>query len=156
MLCACRPCSILFPSDSPGARFRLIPETCRYLDGFELDDEVWDGLRVPVELAFFFHSTAVGRVVVFYPGPAGATESQLPLPEWAALVARNPVLRELEPDVEALLVNRTHGAREYWIAPVDVCYRLVGVIRTHWRGLGGGEEVWREIDGFFDELRARA
>ena len=45
---------------------------------------------------------------------------------------------------------------EYYLAPIDQCYRLVGLIRAHWRGLSGGTEVWREIAQFFDELKARA
>ena len=39
--------------------------------------------------------------------------------------------------------------------PIDECYKLVGLIRTHWRGLSGGDEVWDEIARFFDRL-ARA
>ena len=71
-------------------------------------------------------------------------------------MAANPVLAELEPDVEALLVNRARGAREHWLVPIDDCYALVGLIRTRWRGLSGGEEVWREIDAFFDGPATRA
>jgi len=32
----------------------------------------------------------------------------------------------------------------------------VGLIRTHWRGLSGGTEVWREIGSFFAALKKRA
>jgi hypothetical protein len=62
----------------------------------------------------------------------------------------------LEPDVEALLVNRARGARRHWIVPIEDCYALVGVIRTHWRGLTGGTEVWREIARSFEGLDRRA
>ena len=70
------------------------------------------------------------------------------------------MLRELEPDVEALLVNRVGQSRgsapaEYYIVPIDACYKLVGLIRIHWRGLSGGTEVWQEIGNFFTDLRAR-
>jgi hypothetical protein len=58
--------------------------------------------------------------------------------------------------VEALLVNRIRSARRQWAVPLDDCYGLVGLIRTHWRGLTGGKAVWQEIDGFFDELDRRA
>jgi hypothetical protein len=68
----------------------------------------------------------------------------------------NPVLRELKPDVEALLVNRMGELREYYRVPIDECYRLVGLIRGHWRGLSGGAEVWREIGRFFRELNEKA
>jgi len=59
----------------------------------------------------------------------------------------------MQADVEALLVNRSQDAREYFIAPIDKCYELVGTIRVHWRGLSGGDEVWRAIDKFFAQLR---
>jgi hypothetical protein len=81
------------------------------------------------------------------------------LQAWAQLVAGNPILAALEPDIEALLVNRVKGAREYYLAPIDRCYALVGLIRTKWRGLSGGDEAWKAIDGFFaglHELRDNA
>ena len=61
----------------------------------------------------------------------------------------------------ALLVNRVgHVAgavpAEYYLVPIDECYKLVGLIRTHWRGLSGGTEVWREIGAFFATLKKRA
>ena len=59
---------------------------------------------------------------------------------------------EMLPDVEALLANRVGDKRAYFIAPIDKCYELVGTIRKHWKGLSGGEEVWREIDEFFTRL----
>jgi hypothetical protein len=154
LLCACRACSILFDSRAAGGgHYRLVPDEVRLVADFELDDALWNGLRIPVDMAFFFESGAAGRVVAFYPSPAGATESLLELDSWQELVARNPVLESLEPDVEALLVNRTKGARECWLVPVDRCYALVGLIRVHWRGFGGGEEVWRAVAEFFDGLR---
>jgi len=58
--------------------------------------------------------------------------------------------------VEALLVNRVRGTREHFLVPIDECYRLVGLIRMHWRGLSGGREVWEEIEQFFEELRGRS
>jgi hypothetical protein len=62
----------------------------------------------------------------------------------------------MEEDVEALLVNRVGGAPRSWLVPVDDCYGLVGLIRTQWRGLSGGREVWDGIESFFDELDGRA
>jgi hypothetical protein len=157
LLCSCRPCSILFDSrGAGGGHFRLVPDRALSLEGFELDDSLWQRLRIPVDLAFFFHSSAVGRVVAFYPSPVGATESLLELRDWRELAAQNPVLEQLEPDVEALLVNRTRGSREHWLVPVDRCYALVGAIRRRWRGFGGGPEVWADVDSFFDGLRRTA
>jgi hypothetical protein len=66
------------------------------------------------------------------------------------------VLSGLEPDVEALLVNRSRGARQYFVVPIEDCYALVGVIRTRWRGLTGGREVWEEVERFFESLAGRS
>jgi Family of unknown function (DUF5947) len=152
--CSCEPCAMLFPGQS-GSRFRQVPRDGRRLGDFHMTDEQWQSLQTPINLAFFAYSTAAGRVLGYYPSPAGATESDLPGDAWQELVKANPVLGELEPDVEALLVNRVRGEREYYRAPIDACYRLVGLVRTHWRGLSGGAEVWDEIGKFFARLRER-
>lgn len=157
LLCACRACATLFDRASAGGgHYRLIGDRRLRLEQFELPDETWERLRIPVEMAFFFTDSRAGRVVAFYPSPMGATESRLALEAWEELTTANPVLEELEADVEALLVNRARGARGHWLVPVDDCYRLVAVIRTRWRGFSGGSEVWQAIDGFFAELDARA
>ena len=157
LMCACRGCSILFDHrGAGGGHFRLLPERSRYVKGFQLDDVLWQTLDVPVDLAFFFHSSPAERVVAFYPAPVGATESLLELGAWEELLTTNPVLEQIEPDVEALLVNRTGGARDHWLVPIDRCYELVGVIRTHWQGFGGGRVVWDEVDRFFEALRRQA
>jgi hypothetical protein len=86
----------------------------------------------------------------------GPTESMLALDAWEGLVALNPVLGTLQPDVEALLVNRARGARQHFVVPIDECYALVGLIRTHWKGLTGGKEVWEQIARFFEALDRRS
>lgn len=111
---------------------------------------------LPIQLAFFFDSTPDNKVIALYPSPAGATESLLPLEAWDEIVAQNSSLQKMEPDVEALLVNRVGEKREYFIAPIDECYKLVGVIRLKWHGLSGGTEAWKDIDGFFASLKERA
>jgi hypothetical protein len=159
LLCACRACSLLFDrkaAGAGGAHYRLIPQRRLRLAEFELSDSSWDGLRIPVEMAYFFNNSPAERVMAFYPSPMGATESQLELPAWLELEQANPVLATLEPDVEALLVNRARGARSHWLVPIDDCYRLVAVIRTRWRGFTGGKEVWQEIDRFFEVLDRQA
>jgi hypothetical protein len=156
LVCACRACTLLF--ERPGAgggHLRLLPARRARLERFALDDAAWESLQVPVEMAFFFHSTPAGRTVALYPSPLGATESLLELEAWDELAAANPVLRELEPDVEALLVCRARGMREHWRVPIDDCYELVGLIRTQWRGFGGGEQLWSALARFFDDLPAR-
>jgi hypothetical protein len=155
VLCACDACAILFDGQSE-RRYRLIPDRVLYLEAFQMPDELWDSLLVPVNMAFFFRSTPEGRVVPLYPGPAGATESLLELESWQELEAANPILRDLQPDVEALLVNRVGTTRDHYLVPIDRGYQLVGLIRSNWRGLSGGTEVWRAINGFFSDLRASA
>jgi hypothetical protein len=122
------------------------------LAGFVLDDLVWAELRIPVDIAFFFRSSREQRVMAFYPSPLGPTESLLELEAWRELEEANPALLEMQDDVEALLVDRARGERRYWLVPIDDCYRLVALIRTHWRGLSGGREVWEELARFFDDL----
>ncbi|HEY8503256.1 MAG TPA: DUF5947 family protein, partial [Gemmataceae bacterium] len=152
MLCACPACALLF--DSPhAARYRRVPRRAEFLPDFRMTDAQWEALQIPVGLAFFFRSTPAARVVALYPSPAGATESLLPLDAWDELAADNPVLRELAPDVEALLAYRVGQAREHYRAPIDECFRLVGLIRARWRGFSGGPEVGEEIDRFFARLR---
>lgn len=157
LVCTCRPCSLLFDRGGSGnGRYKLVPERRLRLEDLVMNDEAWDGLRIPVDMAFFFHSSVAERVLAYYPGPMGPTESQLELSSWRELEQANPILTELEPDVEALLVNRARGAHGQWLVPLDECYGLVGLIRTWWRGLTGGSEVWCEIDRFFEQLDSRA
>jgi hypothetical protein len=157
MMCACRPCSILFDKEAASeGRYRLVPDRRLFLEDFEMSDAQWDSLRIPVDMAFFFYSTPAERVVAFYPSPMGPTESLLKLSAWEELERCNPVLEGMDRDVEALLVNRVRGARYYFLVPMDECYSLVGLIRTRWRGLSGGREVWEEIERFFEELRKRS
>jgi hypothetical protein len=157
MVCACRPCSILFDSEAASeGRYRIIPDRHLFLENFEMSDVQWESLRIPVDMAFFFYSTPAERVVAFYPSPMGPTESLLKLNAWEELERGNPVLKGMERDVEALLVNRVRGAREHFLVPMDECYSLVGLIRMRWRGLSGGREVWEEIGKFFEELRKRS
>ena len=157
IMCVCRPCSILFDREAASeGRYRLIPDRHLFLEDFQMGDAQWESLRIPVDMAFFFHSAPAKRVVAFYPSPMGPTESLLKLDTWEELETQNPVLKKMERDVEALLVNRVRGAREHFLVPMDECYSLVGLIRMHWRGLSGGREVWEEIDRFFENLKQRS
>src|SRR4051794_13348055 len=137
--CACRACALLF--DRPGidaGRFRTIGDRRLRIADLELSDLMWEELRLPVDMAFFFHGSREGRVRAFYPSPMGPTESLLGLEAWADVEAANPVLATLVPDTEALLVDRARGARRHWIVPIDECYRLVGLFRTPWGGVRRG------------------
>lgn len=151
LLCACTACAVLFSNTEQ--RFRRVPRQARRLRDFALSDEQWAALRIPINLAFVVRGVQ-GEVRALYPGPAGATESSLDPTEWDGLMHANPQLAGWEPEIEALLVNRTQGAREYYRAPIDRCYALVGRVRSHWHGMGGGDSVREAIGEFFAELRA--
>jgi hypothetical protein len=160
LICACQACAILFEGQS-GTKYRRVPRLVLFLRGFQLTDAQWDGLMVPIDMAFFFKSSPQQKMIALYPSPAGPTESLLSLDTWTDIVQMNPILSDMQDDVTALLVNRVGHVRgaapaEYYLVPIDECYKLVGLIRTHWRGLSGGTEVWREISAFFVGLKKRA
>jgi Family of unknown function (DUF5947) len=159
LMCACRGCYLLFTSEGAGgSHFRSIPDRYLAFSDFELSPQQWDNLQIPVSVAFFFINSVLGRVAAFYPGPAGATESELPFDTWAEMTAANPRLATLQPDVEAFLVrSRTVGTgTECYIVPIDSCYELVGHLRRLWRGFDGGTEAHAKLDEFFDDVKARA
>ena len=159
LVCACDACAILFSSQG-ATKYRRVSRRIQFLPQFRMTEAQWDGLMVPIELAFFFKGDTPGKVSAFYPGPAGATESLLSFETWGDIENENPALREMEPEIEALLANRVGAARgvaaQYYIVPIDECYKLVGLIRLHWHGLSGGTEVWREVSKFFTSLKERA
>ena len=155
LLCACEPCALLF-SEQAATRFLRVPTGSRFLPDFRLSDARWDSFLLPVDMAFFFDNRQAGKVTAIYPSPGGPVESLLSLEVWHALKQENPRLQQMQPEVEALLVNRVKGARDYYLVPIDQCYELVGLIRSHWKGLAGGAEVWQEIDRFFAHLKQRS
>jgi hypothetical protein len=157
ILCACRACWLLFTHQgAAGGRYRAVPDRYLFDPGFRLGEGAWEALQIPVRVAFFFSNSDLGKVAAFYPSPAGATESLLSLEAWADVVAANPVMTDLTPDVEALLVRRAGDGFECYLVPIDACYELVGLVRMHWKGFDGGEEAWAAIDGFFDAVRERS
>jgi hypothetical protein len=157
ILCTCRACWLLFTHQgAAGGRYRAVPDRYLFDPGFKLGEGAWEALQIPVRVAFFFFNSDLGKVAAFYPSPAGATESLLSLEAWAEVVAANPVMTDLAPDVEALLVRRAGEGFECYLVPIDACYELVGLVRMHWKGFDGGEEAWAAIDGFFDAVRERS
>ena len=155
LICACSACAILF-DNSAAKRFRRVPRDIRRLGKLQIDDALWNGLGIPIGLVFFFRSSVSNMVIAVYPSPGGPAEVGVEQDLWSELAALDPALGALMDDVEALLVNRIQGARSYFVVPIDECYKLNGVIRSHWSGFSGGDRLWDEIRRFFEALDQRA
>lgn len=153
ILCACEPCLAM---KSGLENYCPVSTRTLWLDDFVFPDELWSAFQLPVGLAFFMRSTGTNSVVALYPSPAGATESELHLESWNALVERNPVLQQLEADGEAFVVNRMTDPPEHAIVPIDECYRLVGLIKANWTGISGGNAISDAVPKFFKHIRRKA
>jgi hypothetical protein len=157
LLCACQACGLLFSDPQPRLRYRTVPDRFLVDPEFVLDGARWDALQIPVGMAFFLHNSTRDAIVACYPSPAGATESELDLGAWADGIGASTLAAELVPDVEALLVRRLDdGSSECLLVPIDACYRLVGLVRRHWKGFDGGADARAAIDAFFAGLHERA
>jgi Family of unknown function (DUF5947) len=153
ILCTCESCLAMRGGD---AELRPTGTRTLWLDDFDLPDEIWASFGIPIGLAFFIDSTVTGGIAALYPSPAGATESEIEPLVWNRLRTQNPVLMGLELDAEALIVNRMVDPPLHAIAPIDECYRLVGLVKVNWDGISGGAGLERAISGFFDELQQAA
>ncbi|OCB37342.1 hypothetical protein A5676_18080 [Mycobacterium malmoense] len=157
LMCVCRACYLLFTDARAELRYRAVPDRYLSFPDFALDRRAWEALQIPVGVAFFFTNSALGRTVAFYPGPAGACESELALDVWDALRGADARVGMLADDVEALLVRVPEtGPPQSYLVPIDACYEFVGRLRLLWRGFDGGQEAREFIDGFFSRLDARA
>ena len=161
LMCTCRPCYLLFTDQQADLRYRAVPDRYLAFPGFRLDQSDWDDLQIPVGLVFLFENSVQQRVAAFYPSPAGATESELSMSAWSRVLAANPGLDTVLPDVEALLVRG--GGRladddgfTCHVVPIDACYELVGRMRATWRGFDGGQEARAALDDFFTKVDARS
>ena len=165
LMCACRACYLLFTDEHARLRYRAVPDRYLSFPDFRLGKAEWESLQIPVGLVFVFRNSVQDRTVAFYPGPAGATESELPLADWDRVMAANPALRLLRPDVEALLVRATDGDPDdgpddgsfrCHLVPIDACYELVGTMRQTWRGFDGGQEARAAMAAFFARVEQRS
>ena len=160
LMCVCRGCYLLFTDADAALRYRAVPDRYLAFPHFALDRRAWDALQIPVGVAFFFTNSALMRTVAFYPGPAGACESELDLDAWNAIRTADARADLLTDDVEALLVrvpeNDEIAQPQSYLVPIDACYEFVGRLRMLWRGFDGGQEARQFIDGFFTEIAARA
>jgi Family of unknown function (DUF5947) len=166
LMCVCRACYLLFTDNNAELRYRSVPDRYLAFPDFALDRRAWEALQIPVGVAFFFTNSDLGRTVAFYPGPAGACESQLDLHAWNAIRGADSRVGLLADDVEALLVrvpdsDPGSGDGEFaqpqsYLVPIDACYEFVGRLRMLWRGFDGGQEARQFIDDFFAQIAARA
>ncbi|MEW2480652.1 DUF5947 family protein [Mycobacterium sp. NPDC049093] len=159
LMCVCSGCYLLFTDTSAALRYRAIPDRYLAFDDFGVGRREWESLQIPVGLAFFFRNSALGRVVAFYPGPAGATESELDLDTWNSVRRADPRIDLLAEDTEALLLRvpaNESQALSCHLVPIDACYEFVGRLRMLWRGFDGGQDVRRYVDEFFDTLADRS
>jgi Family of unknown function (DUF5947) len=159
LMCACRGCYLLFIDQHATLRYRAVPDRYLSFPDFTFTRADWEDLQIPVGLAFLFRNSVQERFVAFYPSPAGATESELSLESWDKIVAANPQLDELLPDVEALLLSATDRSNDEFschLVPIDACYELVGTMRQTWRGFDGGQEARTAMGDFFATVERRS
>jgi Family of unknown function (DUF5947) len=162
LMCVCRGCYLLFTDTQAELRYRAVPDRYLAFDDFALDRRHWEALQIPVGLAFFFRNSALDRMVAFYPGPAGATESELDLDAWNDIRTADSRVDMLADDTEAVLVRVPPGdtdeaaAPQSYLLPIDTCYEFVGRLRMLWHGFDGGQQVREFIDEFFDLINARS
>jgi Family of unknown function (DUF5947) len=153
IVCACEACWAMRSGEGD---YRPTGNRTLWLADLQLPDDLWAAFQIPIGLAFFMSSTVTECVVAMYPSPAGATESELHFESWDRMIELNPVLRDLEPDIEGLIVNRLSDPPAYVIAPIDRCYALTGAIKASWEGISGGAGVERAVNSFVEDLRAEA
>jgi hypothetical protein len=156
LMCACRPCFLLFTGQTAGGgRFRGVPERYLHDPARPLSAAEWESLGIPVGAAFFLRGGQ--GLAAFYPSPAGATECLLDLAAWAELAECHPLLLAAEEEVEAILIRRDgEGTVECYLVPIDACYELVGTVRVYWQGFDGGQQARERIEEFYTAIRARA
>jgi len=151
-VCACRACALLFSAETRG--LRPLPERMSRVADLALDDAQWAKIGIPVGLAFIVKEASDAGIRVLYPGAAGVTEARLDLAAWHGIEHAHPVLGDLAPGVEALVVNHLDGRREYYRMPIDRCYALAALLRRNWEGFSGGERVRETLTTFFAECPA--
>lgn len=149
-MCTCEMCMI---TKAESGTYKPLPQRSLRLEGFNMSDQLWSDFLIPVNMAFFVVSAKRNGTVAYYPAPTGATESKLKMEAWNNLAELNPILNTLTSDLEALLINRLDDTGEYYIVPIDNCYKLIGMIRIAWKGIFGGKETNDTIRKFFSELK---
>ena len=131
-------CSTLFDRDAArGEHFSLVGAACSPRRSRDRARRPGRSCG-PGRITFFFRNSAEQRVVAYYPGPMGPTSpSSVSRPGKAP--GRQPGAGDMARRRRvACLVNRARPPARQWLVGVDECYRLTGLIRMRWKGLGGG------------------
>jgi Family of unknown function (DUF5947) len=153
IVCACEACWAMRSGEGD---YRPTGNRTVWLPDLQLPDDMWASFQIPIGLAFFMRSTVTECIVALYPSPVGATESELHFESWGRMVELNPVVDEMEPDIEGLIINRLSDPPVYAIAPIDRCYALTGAIKASWEGISGGAGIEGAVTSFFEDLRGAA
>lgn len=155
VLCACSACAELFSQEQQrhGPRYLRVDRRAARLDELNIDDGMWSDMGVTAGLAFFTTRSKTGEVVATFPGRAGIVESFVPLKVWSELERRFPVLKDILPDVEALLVRRSSRHQDYLQVSIDHCYELAGLLRSSDAPSSSPELA--VVQGFFERLDER-
>ena len=153
IVCSCEACWAMRSGEGD---YRPTGSRTLWLPDLDIPDDLWAAFQIPIGLAFFMRSTVTECVVAMYPSPAGATESELHFEAWSRMLDCNPVLADLEPDIEGLIINRLSDPPMHALAPIDRCYELTGAIKATWEGISGGAGVEHAVTRFFEDLQTQA
>ena len=167
LLCACAACSAPYREGVIGKErspaYRLVPSRVERIDALSLTQADWEELGIPVQIAFLLKNQRengwrLGR---------GRGPSRLSQPGREYGIG-HPAGGVDPPLVQLLSARATRAGRRsparrqaprqarYFRAPIDECYRLAGLLRSHWEGFAGGPRVGAAVDDFFAELASRA
>ena len=155
----CRSCYLLFSLEGAAqGKYKAVPQRRVYIPALAMTQAHWEGLQIPVGIAFFLRNTSRSCITGHYPGPEGTTVSLVRWETWDALEEANPILEKLVPDVETLMIYHppAHSCSEGGIVPIDVSNELMKCLKQQWRGLDGGGEAWRTIQRFVADIRTRS
>jgi len=149
-MCACEVCTVM---QAEKGEFHPLPQRYEFIDDLEMPETMWAQLKIPVNMAFIVYNSDREQPIAFYPSPAGSMESELRLDSWESLKNDNPALKNLAPDLEGFMINRLDKPHEHFIVPIDCCYELIGLIRMHWQGMHGGDEMRNAVRDYFKHLK---
>lgn len=156
-LSICNACALAFgPRGANAGTYRLVPTRHLALLDFQDTGALWAGSEQAEKIAYVLRSSEAGRVLVLSLDPAGVRESLFDLECWRMLLNANPLLDSLEPDVEALLINRIERLPASYIVPIDTCSRLLGLLERCQQSQEGDQAIWKVAGAFFADIQAEA